>query len=231
MATTLRDRAAEAARVESFSGEEGTHADRARQVKAMRESNGRLAAAYHAGRHGHAVPDGASEQERQAHRAGREEAANPVAGPPRGPRTRPQGRPGRTGSRGGTGRRPRGAWVGKGPTGTMRRTADTITGGPGAGLGRTGGGLLLGMVGYCLVINLIRYGTPGVTGWISAKFWNQPMGTTPAKVNNAPFGGKTGPGTPYYGTGLNGTGTSKKAGHGTVPGTGSSSSPPSTTLG
>lgn len=145
----------------------------------MRDNHRRMTAAYHAGRAGQALPADAGEQERQAHQAGLEEAANPVATPPASPR--PVGRSSGVASRPRSASRPRGAWVSQGPTGTVRRLGSTITGGPDASVGRTGGGLLLGMVGYCLVINLIRYGTPGVTGWISAKFWNQPMGTTAAK--------------------------------------------------
>ena len=35
-----------------------------------------------------------------------------------------------------------------------------------------GAQFILGMVAYCLVINYVRYGWPGVTGWFSAKFTN-----------------------------------------------------------
>lgn len=37
------------------------------------------------------------------------------------------------------------------------------------------GGLLFGMFAYALLINGIRYGTPGITGWLNAKFFNKPM--------------------------------------------------------
>jgi hypothetical protein len=36
-----------------------------------------------------------------------------------------------------------------------------------------GAGLLLGALAYCLVINYVRYGWAGVTGWASAKFTNK----------------------------------------------------------
>lgn len=37
------------------------------------------------------------------------------------------------------------------------------------------GGLLFGLIVYSLVINGIRYGMPGVKGWLSAKFVNRPV--------------------------------------------------------
>lgn len=37
-----------------------------------------------------------------------------------------------------------------------------------------GSGFLFGMLAYALVLNGIRYGTPGVRGWLSAKFLNKP---------------------------------------------------------
>jgi len=56
--------------------------------------------------------------------------------------------------------------------------------GPGAGaaggapaysfeIGNQGASFLLGLVGYALVLNYLRYGWPGVTGWLSAKFLNK----------------------------------------------------------
>jgi len=36
-------------------------------------------------------------------------------------------------------------------------------------------GAIAGVLAYALIINGIRYGTPGITGWLKAKFLNQPM--------------------------------------------------------
>lgn len=36
-------------------------------------------------------------------------------------------------------------------------------------------GFALGLVLYCLFINYMKYGPPGVRGWISAKFVNKPL--------------------------------------------------------
>lgn len=39
-------------------------------------------------------------------------------------------------------------------------------------VGEQGASFLLGLLGYALAINYLRYGWPGVTGWLSAKFTN-----------------------------------------------------------
>jgi hypothetical protein len=36
-------------------------------------------------------------------------------------------------------------------------------------------GAMAGVLAYALIINGIRYGTPGITGWLKAKFLNEPM--------------------------------------------------------
>lgn len=36
-------------------------------------------------------------------------------------------------------------------------------------------GAIAGVLAYALIINGIRYGTPGITGWLKAKFLNEPM--------------------------------------------------------
>lgn len=36
-------------------------------------------------------------------------------------------------------------------------------------------GAIAGVLAYALIINGIRYGTAGITGWLKAKFLNQPM--------------------------------------------------------
>jgi hypothetical protein len=53
-----------------------------------------------------------------------------------------------------------------------------------------GAGLILGVVGYALVLNYLAHGWPGVTGWISAKFLNK------VTLNQAPSGVAPGAGQP-----------------------------------
>lgn len=51
-----------------------------------------------------------------------------------------------------------------------------------ADYGKEAGGVLVAMIFYAIVINGLRYGTPGVTGWLKAKFLNQPMQGPPAQA-------------------------------------------------
>lgn len=68
------------------------------------------------------------------------------------------------------------------------------------------GGLLFGLIVYSLVINGIRYGTPGVKGWLSAKFVNRPMqGLAPSGAGG---GGAAGGGHPDESLTSGGTGSS-----------------------
>lgn len=46
-------------------------------------------------------------------------------------------------------------------------------GGPSITVQDEGAEFILGVLAYCLLINYIRYGWPGVTGWLSAKFINK----------------------------------------------------------
>lgn len=51
-----------------------------------------------------------------------------------------------------------------------------------------GSGFALGLILYALGLNAIRYGWPGVTGWLSAKFLNKPMDGSGAAMQMAPPG-------------------------------------------
>jgi hypothetical protein len=74
--------------------------------------------------------------------------------------------------------------------------------GPGPGLGRrlfggrgdpaeTGGGIILGALGYALLMSLINYGASGPSAWLKAKFLNKPTpipgkASTTAAASSAP---------------------------------------------
>src|SRR4051812_10140503 len=52
-----------------------------------------------------------------------------------------------------------------------------------------GTGFMLGLVLYAIGLNYLRYGWPGVTGWLSAKFINEPVHLAPVDLSApAPFG-------------------------------------------
>lgn len=134
-----------------------------------REARGRddaYAAAYRSGQTGRPLPDDASDAEREAHTFGRQDAANPAATAPA---------PARSPRRAGAGRRP----AASRPQTLRRRVL-----GPQGGTIRVSGGgagLFLGVLAYAVASSWLRYGWPGVTGWFSAKFFNQvTLGAAPA---------------------------------------------------
>jgi hypothetical protein len=72
------------------------------------------------------------------------------------------------------------------------RSTRSVLGGRSPG---SASGLVLGLAGYAIVINYIRWGTPGVKGWFSAKFVNKPFtapGTKSATI--LPFKAPAAPG-------------------------------------
>jgi hypothetical protein len=180
-------------------GGRGTKADRDRLVREMRERDRRAQAAYHAGRGGTPLPEDASDQERLAHQAGAEEAAQPAAGPPGGGRARPR-------TRSGGGRR-HSPWTGPAkpwlsPQGPGVSSSPIVATAQGATqkISQQGSGLFLGMIVYCVGVNFLRYGSAGVTGWIAAKFWNKPMGSSSSSST-----GEGSEGTNSSGDGANST--------------------------
>lgn len=73
-----------------------------------------------------------------------------------------------------------GAKVDEGVRGNLRAGALRA-----AGPGKEAAGVLVAAIAYAIVINGLRYGTAGVTGWLKAKFLNRPMQGPPAKGASA----------------------------------------------
>lgn len=81
----------------------------------------------------------------------------------------------------GTGEHPARSATGGGSSPTSRRRSRSPIGAPTLRAPSKlstadGSGFALGLILYALGLNAIRYGWPGVTGWLSAKFVNKPMG-------------------------------------------------------
>lgn len=84
-----------------------------------------------------------------------------------------------------------GAKVDEGVRGNLRTGGQRV-----ANVGKEAAGVLVAAIAYAIVINGLRYGTAGVTGWLKAKFLNRPMQGPPAQgvsgagaVPSVPAGG------------------------------------------
>lgn len=56
-------------------------------------------------------------------------------------------------------------------------------------------GVILGLAGYAIIINYVRYGWPGVRGWFAAKFLNKPFNPNDPNAKVADVIPFPGPGT------------------------------------
>lgn len=56
---------------------------------------------------------------------------------------------------------------------TSKPAASSSGGGSKTTVAEDGAGFLVGVLAYALVLNYLKYGWPGVTGWLSAKFLNK----------------------------------------------------------
>lgn len=134
-----------------------TKADRRRAMGGAKAHGDRLNEAYEAGRRGEAPPADATEEELQAHGWGSEDRPRQDRGSSRPTPARPGGR---AGARPAAPARPTRGWDHPAVAG-----ATTV--------GSQGAAALAGVIAYALAINYLRYGWPGVSGWLSAKFLNQ----------------------------------------------------------
>ena len=120
-------------------------------------------------------------------------STGPVSKPPRtSPRGGGRGSSSRSGTRSGTPRR-----AGK----TFRGRARDLVRSP-ATLGGDGGGLLLAVFAYPLVLTVLQHGPAGIGSWLRAKFLND---ETSQAASTNPFG--AGGGTNPYGVGGQGQST------------------------
>lgn len=88
------------------------------------------------------------------------------------------------------GKRPAAAAGGRAARARRSNSVPTPTLRPPARLSASDGtGFMLGLVLYAVGLNYLRYGWPGVTGWLSAKFINEPVRLANVDLSApAPFG-------------------------------------------
>lgn len=186
------------------------HGDFDDQARAGRDLKRQAAAsdrgandAYQAGLRGDPAPADATELERQAWESGVEERGY------QGGR-----RDARRGPRNGAGTRARSTPPPTSGPGSWAGGRDPVAAAPQRSLelGQQGASFLCGLVGYALVLAYVNYGWPGVTSWLSAKFFNKPTlktqsspllpgGDSPKGANPATGQIGTNPsGQPVYGT-------------------------------
>jgi hypothetical protein len=161
-----------------------------------------MQAAYQAGVNGDPLPEDATDDERLAHQSGAEE---------RGYRS--GRREGRTGSSSSSSKKSSSSSAGSSRQGAQAfnplPAAGQAVKGPSIEIANQGAALIAGLIGAALVINYVKYGWPGVTGWLSAKFTNKvtigaatsPSSGTPTAPTPAPPLPVIGPAVGPYGGG------------------------------